>query len=57
MQSDREAGDYRIRSPIREQIAIEDTKMAEEVFQLCRQYLESAYGQPNATSNDHYKKE
>jgi uncharacterized protein (UPF0332 family) len=53
MQSDREAGDYRTRSPIGEQIAIEDTKMAEEIFQLCRQYLENAYNLPNSPSNNH----
>lgn len=53
MQSDREAGDYRTRSPIGEQIAAEDTKMAEEVFDSCRQYLESAYHlNRNATSNN-----
>ena len=53
MQSDREAGDYRTRSPIGEQIAAEDTKMAEEVFESCRHYLESAYYlNRNATSNN-----
>ena len=51
MQNDREAGDYRTRSPIGEQIANEDAKMAEEIFKLCRQYLESAYHNPNPTSN------
>jgi len=45
MQSDREAGDYRTRSAIGEQIAKEDVKMAKEVFELCRQYLESIYNQ------------
>jgi len=57
MQSDREAGDYRTRSPIGEQIAIEDTKMAEEVFEMCCQYLESIYRRHNSTSNDHNKKD
>ena len=52
MQSDREAGDYRTRSPIGEQIAAEDTKMAEEIFELCRQYLESVYNEHISTSND-----
>jgi len=50
MQSDREAGDYRTRSPIGEQIAAEDTKMAEEILKACRQYLESAH-QNNQNSN------
>ena len=52
MQSDREAGDYRTRSPIGEQIAIEDTKMAEEIFELCSRYLEIAYDQHTSTLND-----
>ncbi|MBN2012570.1 HEPN domain-containing protein [candidate division KSB1 bacterium] len=43
MQSDREAGDYRARSPIGEQIAIDDTKMAAEILSVCRQYLESQF--------------
>ena len=52
MQSDREAGDYRTRSPIGEQIAIEDTKMAEEIFDLCSRYLETAFDQSTSTLND-----
>jgi uncharacterized protein (UPF0332 family) len=39
MQRDREAGDYRAKSEISEQIAREDVTFAEEIIEACRKYL------------------
>ena len=53
MQNDREAGDYRTRSPIGEQIATEDMKMAEDILEECRKYLETIHNKnQNPESNN-----
>jgi len=50
MQADREAGDYRTRSPIEAQIAAEDVQFADEILSACRKYIGSLYGDTDDVS-------
>ena len=39
MMFDREAGDYRAKSEIGDQIALEDIQLAEEILKACKEHL------------------